>query len=270
MRSRSRPKRDLGPLWSPGFVHTVQLARERVPSFDSYPFNIPAIGKLGTLALSPRVTFLVGENGSGKSTLIEAIAVAAGLNPEGGTKNFGRTSDIAFLSRSTESSLSSAIRIGRGVNRESDGFFLRAESFYNVATRLEQIEEDQSDPYRYYGGKSLHEQSHGESFIALMSNRFFGDGLYILDEPEAALSPSRQLALLSLMDDLVRARASQFIIATHSPLLMAYPGATIYQLDPDGIAPIAYEDTEHYRVTLDFLQNYQTYIRHICPPGPER
>src|SRR5205085_2393360 len=148
---------------------------------------------------------------TGKSTLIEAIAVAAGFNAEGGTKNF------RFSTRSSESDLNEALVLARGVKRERDGFFLRAESLFNVATEIESL-----GVLGYYGGRSLHEQSHGESFLALVGNRFGGAGLYILDEPEAALSPSRQLALLKIVDHLVQNMRSQFIIATHSPILMAY------------------------------------------------
>jgi len=149
--------------------------------------------------------------------------------------------------------------VARGVIRERDGFFLRAESFYNVATEIESLE----IPLIHYGGKSMHEQSHGESFIALVANRFFGNGLYILDEPEAALSPSRQLTLLALIDILARKKSSQFVIATHSPILLAYPHATIYQLDGQGVQKIAYEDTEHYQVTLSFLTDREAYFQHL-------
>jgi len=255
MRPSRKPKPS--PLMTPGFVRTVALARDRVDSFDEYPFDIPAIKNLGTLKIDPRVTFFVGENGSGKSTLVEGIAVAAGFNAEGGTKNFD------FATRESHSSLSSALSIARGVNRETDGFFLRAESLYNVATQLDNMQEEHPAALRYYGGKSLHEQSHGESFIALISNRFREHGLFILDEPEAALSPSRQIMLLKLIDHLTRKAGSQFIIATHSPILLAYPDALIYGLDEHGIAPIKHEDTEHYRITLDFLTNRETYLRHL-------
>ncbi len=247
---------------SSGYLRSVALRPGSEIPLAEYPFTIPAVQNLGTLKLHPQVTFLVGENGSGKSTLIEAIAVAAGFNAEGGSKNFN------FASRESHSNLHEVLQVARAPVRERDGFFLRAESFFNVATTLEKLDEDEEDfkPPKLtetYGGKSLHEQSHGESFIALVANRFFGNGLYILDEPEAALSPSRQLTLLALIDILARKKSSQFVIATHSPILLAYPHATIYQLDGHGIQKIAYEDTEHYQVTLTFLNDREAYFQHL-------
>jgi predicted ATPase len=208
-----------------GFVQAVRLERGGVPGFTSYPFSIPAVRQLDTLELDPKITFLIGDNGSGKSTLVEAIAIAAGFNPEGGSKN------LRFATRSSESVLHQHLTLVRSPRR-LDGFFLRAESFFNVATQLDDLHALDS-----YGGVSLHEQSHGESFLALAVHRFGGNGFYVLDEPEAALSPQRQLSLLSIIFDLVERRRSQFLIATHSPILMAYPGARIYQLGSDGLAP---------------------------------
>ncbi|MCE9576802.1 MAG: AAA family ATPase [Deltaproteobacteria bacterium] len=239
------------------FVRAVELLRDRVPSFEVYPFAIPAIRTLESLALHPQVTFLVGENGSGKSTLIEAIAQAAGFNAEGGSKNF------SFATRPESSALKDALRLVRGMRRERDGFFLRAESFYNAATYVDETGASG------YGDRSLHAQSHGESFLALANHRFRGDGLYLLDEPEAALSPSRQLSLLKIIDQLVRQRGSQFVIATHSPILMAYPRATIYALGVDGAAPIAYEDTEHFQLTRDFLASPARFFRHLFDADDE-
>ena len=243
-----------------GFIRSLTLLRDRVPSFDVYPFAIPAIRTLTTLELHPRVTFLVGENGAGKSTLVEAVAVAAGFNAEGGSKNF------RFATRSSESSLHTVLRLSRNAKRERDGYFLRAESYFNVATHIEDLDREPGPGAPVgaaYGEASLHEQSHGESFLALAATRLHGNGLYIFDEPEAALSPSRQLALLQIIDRLVRVRGSQLIIATHSPILMAYPDATIYRLDSDGIAPIAYEATEHYQITRDFLANRERFFKHL-------
>jgi predicted ATPase len=240
------------------YLTSVQLLRERVPSFTEYPFCLPAVRNLTELALHPAVTFLVGENGSGKSTLLEAIAVAWGFNPEGGTRNF------AFATRRSHSDLHRYLRLVRGVHRPRDGFFLRAESFFNVATEIERLDESGRGPriIDSYGGRSLHEQSHGESFMALVMKRFGGAGLYLLDEPEAALSPTRQLALLARIHDLVQTR-SQFVIATHSPLLLAYPGARIFALEPDGIEHVQYEQTEHYVVTRRFLQDHHSMLREL-------
>lgn len=148
-----------------------------------------------------------------------------------------------------------ALRLSRGPYAPKDGYFLRAESFYNMASYVDQLERDGPPGYlRNFGGHSLHEQSHGESFMALAVNRFRGEGLYLLDEPEAALSPSRQLSFLARMHQLVEA-GSQLVIATHSPILMAYPQAEIFRFGQDGtIRPVAYEDTEHYQVTRAFLE----------------
>ena len=234
-----------------GFLRAVRLVRDEVPSFDRYPFSIPAVRALDELVLDPRVTFLVGENGSGKSTLIEAIAVVAGFNAEGGSRNF------AFSTRRSESELHQYLRPVRGARRPRDGFFLRAESYFTVASEIERLGVEDA-----YGG-SPHERSHGESFLALANHRFRGNGLYILDEPEAALSPQRQLSLLRIMHDLVERTGSQLVIATHSPIVMAYPGATIHHLGPEGIRPIAYEETEHVRITRDFLNGRDGFFRHL-------
>ena len=207
---------------------------------DAYPFNLPAVRTLHSLEFHPNVTFLVGENGSGKSTLIEALAVAWGFKAEGG----GR--EHQFGTRDSHSSLHRFVRPVKSPLRLQDGFFLRAESFFTTASYLESV------GGRRYGAKSLHEQSHGESFFALFENRFIGDGLYILDEPEAALSPSRQLSFLAKMHELVLAR-SQLIIATHSPIILGYPNAWIYQVSEHGVDRIEYEDTDHYQVTRNFL-----------------
>jgi predicted ATPase len=239
------------------FVSHISLVREKVESFDRYPFNLAAVKGLHRLELNPKMTVLVGENGSGKSTLLEAIAVSLGFNPEGGTKNF------AFGTRASHSALHEYLRVAKGVRRPRTGFFLRAESFFNVATEIERLDAEPSLSPRVidsYGGRSLHEQSHGESFLTLLTQRFGGQGLYLLDEPEAALSPQRQLAALSRIHDLIL-DGSQFILATHSPILMAYPDASIYQLSSEGVVPVAYEDTEHFQVTRDFLSNPERMLR---------
>lgn len=230
------------------FASRVTLLREKVPSFDEYPFSLPFVRSLETLELHERITVFVGENGSGKSTLLEAIALALGFNPEGGSKNF------RFSTRPSHSNLSDYLRIAKGYKRPKDGFFLRAESFFNVATEIERLDEGPGGPpvIGSYGGRSLHEQSHGESFLALLMNRFRGEGLYILDEPEAALSPQRQLAALARMHQLAKA-GSQFIIATHSPILMACPDALLYACTAAGPTCVKYSDTDHYQVMKDFL-----------------
>lgn len=225
------------------YLLDLTLRRDDIPSFDEYPFNLGALKNFDRLKLHPKVTYFIGENGSGKSTLLESIAITLGFNPEGGTKNFN------FETKESDYPLSRYLWVTKTHRWARDGFFLRAESFFNVATQIDEL-----DLQGWYGGKSLHEQSHGESFLTLMTTRFRGDGVYILDEPEAALSPARQLAILSRIHDLVRDN-SQFIIATHSPILMAYPDATIYECTADGIVETTYEETEHYQVTRDFLMN---------------
>ncbi|AKU96001.1 ABC transporter, ATP-binding protein [Labilithrix luteola] len=240
------------------FIRNVFLVEERIANTNEYPFTIPAVRALDGLSFS-QVTYFVGENGSGKSTILEAIAVALGFNAEGGTKNF------KFSTRDSTSSLSRSIRFVRGPYRPLTEFFLRAESFFNLATQIEEL--DKVPAYAppiidSYGGRSLHEQSHGESFQALLKNRFGPRGLYILDEPEAALSPSRQLWLLSRMHELVLDE-SQFIIATHSPIVLAYPGATIYEVGKDGISRVEYDDTEQVSLTRDFLAQRKRYVERL-------
>jgi len=209
-----------------------------------YRRDVPAMRDFDGIEFKTPVTFFVGENGSGKSTIIEALAVAAGFNQEGGSKNFR----FETVRREDEAEQPLFFHLTRSSRYPSDGYFLRAESFFNVATEIDRL-----GVTRGYGGVSLHEQSHGEAFLALLLNRFLGDGLYILDEPEAALSPMRQLTLLARIHELVHL-GSQFLIATHSPIVMAYPGATILSLD-DGMREILYEETEHYRVTRDFFNH---------------
>jgi len=231
------------------YIRSVELRRDKISSFSDYPFCLPAIRSLYDLKFHPCVTFIVGENGTGKSTVLEAIAVAYGFNPEGGTKNFN------FSSNNTHSELFDYIRLSKGVKRPRDGFFLRAESLYNVATNIDELDSEGRGPriIDSYGGRSLHQQSHGESFMAILMKRLSGRGLYILDEPEAALSPSRQMAMISRMHELV-SQDSQLIIATHSPILMAYPDSVIYEIK-DGFQEVKYEETEHYQITRAFLNN---------------
>jgi predicted ATPase len=236
------------------FVHSISLKRDKVDSFKVYPFCLPFVEGLDNLALHPKVTFFIGENGTGKSTLLESIALSLGFNAEGGTKNFN------FSTRKSHSELYEYLRISKGIKQPKDGFFLRAESFFNVATEIDDL-----DVAHAYGDLSLHEQSHGESFLALMMNRFSSNGIYLLDEPEAALSPQRQLAVLSRMHDLIQDH-SQFIIATHSPILMAYPDAVIYCFSDEGIKKIDYFDTEHYQVMHNFLAHPKRMLDQLLRP----
>lgn len=233
------------PIIQRSFLNAVQLERDLVPDFAGYPFSVPAIRHLDRLEFHPAVTFFIGENGSGKSTLLEALAVKLGYNPEGGGRNF------QFASRDTHSSLPEFLRLERGVGHFTDGFFLRAESFYNLASQIDDLGVEYG-----YGKKSLHAQSHGEAFLSLLLNRLEGDGVYLFDEPEAALSPQRQLSVLTLLHRLVY-HQSQLVIATHSPILLAYPNARIYQFTASGIVEVKYTETEHYQVTKDFLNRHE-------------
>jgi predicted ATPase len=233
-------------------VRLVQL----VPAADGeervgFPWELPVVTALADgLELHPNVTYLVGENGSGKSTLLEAVAVAAGMNAEGGSSNFN------FSTRASHSALGEALRLVRGARRPRTDFFLRAESLFTAATYLEELP---GDSLGSYGGVSLHEQSHGESFLAVMINRFGPGGFYLLDEPEAALSTQNCLTLLRLVHELVK-QDSQFIIATHSPLVLAYPQATIYGCHAGGVEPVAYEDTDPVRLTQSFLEARERFL----------
>ena len=224
---------------------------------ESYLHTLPVVQylqKVKVLDFSSPVTFFVGENGTGKSTLLEAIAVAFGFNAEGGTRNF------RFSTNATHSELCEHISLVKRAYA-NDGFFLRAESLYNAATYIDEV-----DATLNYGPVSLHEQSHGESFMAVVQNRFSGNGLYLLDEPEAALSPMRQMTLLAEMQRLVE-MDSQFVIATHSPILMAFPGAEIMEFTSAGIRKVNYQETEHYQVTKRFLDDPQRMLHYLLNDG---
>lgn len=231
-------------------IKNVKPEEER----NVYPYNIPFIRNLDELHFRKSVTFVIGENGSGKSTLIEAIAINAGFNPEGGGRNFN------FRTQDSHSDLFNHLRLTRSAYREKDGFFLRAESYYNFASNLDTLD---SQIKQYYGGKSLHAQSHGESFLALLMNRLYGNGLYIFDEPEAALSITSQFKMMVRMKQLVDSN-SQFIIATHSPFLTAFPDSDIYSISNGEIHLIDYADTEQYKLTKYFINNYQKMISELA------
>jgi predicted ATPase len=249
-RSAQPPRRSDAP-----FLHRLESLPEK---FDQtrFPFNLPAFSNGIDLRFQTAVTLFVGENGSGKSTLLEAVAECCGFNPEGGNRDHHRA---VFADRSE---LAQALRLS-WLPKVTEGFFLRAESFYNFATYIEQVSD-----LRAYGGRSLHAQSHGESFLSLFTNRF-EQGIYILDEPEAALSPQRQLSFLRIVHDLASPGHAQFLIATHSPILLAYPGAVIFDLDGDTIEPIRYEETKHYLITRDFLTSPERFFKHLFAQADE-
>jgi len=232
------------------FLTRISLREDRVEP-DAHPFDLPFLSNGLDLGISSPVTFFVGENGSGKSTLLEAMSWNTGFGSQGGNR------DHRYSEDDTGRALGRALLLSWR-QKVAGGFFMRAETFFNFATYLETV----GSSFRAYGGRSLHKQSHGEAFLAVFQNRF-EDGLYLLDEPEAALSPQRQLAFLGILHELTRKGAAQFMIATHSPILLAFPGATILSFDEDGINPIAYQDTDHYRITRGFLEAPERYFRHL-------
>jgi len=240
------------------YIRSIKLKKDEIPSYTKYPFNLPSLRALDELSFHPKVTFLIGENGMGKSTLLEAVAVSLGFNPEGGSFNFN------FSTYDSHSPLGDYLKLIKGIEKPKDGFFLRAESFYNVASNIEEMDQEilGRPVIDSFGGVSLHEQSHGEAFFATFLHRFGGNGIYILDEPEAALSPLRQMSMLTRIHDLVNEN-SQFIIATHSPIIMAYPDAKIFELSEDGIRESILEETNHYRIMKQFFDDKNRMLHHL-------
>lgn len=238
----------------------INLLPERISDWQNYPFNVPAISTLREIVVHKPILFFVGENGSGKSTLLEAIATHYGFGREGGNRNLRieTTESVRAIDP-----LVKALRLGF-TNRSGAGFHLRAESFFNTATAIDSL-----DLAYAYGGRSLHEQSHGESFLALAANRFNREGFYVMDEPEAALSPQRQMSLLVMLHDLLRnGRDVQVLIATHSPILLAYPEAQILSFDDGTIHEITYRETTPYQLCSSFLANPDRYLRNLFEDEP--
>ncbi|QXE02308.1 AAA family ATPase [Terribacillus sp. DMT04] len=234
------------------FLKRIKLLQDHIAyKQNAYPFSIPAIRQLDELDINQSVTFFVGENGSGKSTLMEAITDKCEFNTAGGGRN------NAYDVDASEAALADYIRLS-WLPKVTNGFFLRAESFYHFASHIDEVGSVDA-----YGGKSLHHQSHGEAFLSLFQNRFGGKAIYLLDEPEAALSPQRQLSFLRLIHDLVKTGNVQFIIATHSPILLGYPKAEILHFSEEGIQQMEYEETEHYQLTRGFLQDRDAYLRYL-------
>jgi predicted ATPase len=246
-------------------LRSITLLRDRVADWEVYPFAIPVIRSMSEIRFGSRVCFFVGENGSGKSTLLEAIAENIGFNREGGGRHFSRETTASMQSTSP---LSRALRLSWS-KKLTNGFFLRAESFFNMATYLDELQMVDGQALAPYGGKSLHEQSHGQSFIALLENRFFRQGLYLLDEPEAALSPQRQLSFLLLLHNLLKGNADiQFIIATHSPVILAYPNSQILSFDGKEISEMTYEESSPYNIVHGFLKDPKLYLKHLFAELP--
>ncbi|HZW61082.1 MAG TPA: AAA family ATPase [Candidatus Babeliales bacterium] len=249
-----------GPL-----LDKISISFRPTTDFMQYPFSIPLIQQLKEIQFPTQVTFFVGENGTGKSTILEAIASNAGFGPEGGSRNIHFKTSQENTYQGTQH-LAECLTLSWR-HKSTNGYFFRAESFFNVANYIDYIaREGGSGPevtYASYGGKSLHNQSHGESFLSFFQNRLGQDGLFIFDEPEAALSPQRQLSLLALIHTAIKTSNAQFIIATHSPLLLAFPNATIYSCDDQSIQQIAYTETHHYQVTKNFLDNPERYLYHL-------
>ena len=246
----------------------ITLLRDRVQSWDEYPFCVPAIRNLTELTLRSRVSFFTGENGTGKSTLLEAMAVHYGFGREGGTRSFMNDSTA---SNHSVDPLVRALRLSFD-KRTGAGFFLRAESFFNTASYMDRLDEEPSfaPPISaFYGGRSLHTRSHGETFFTLLDLKFRRNGLFLLDEPEAALSPQRQLAFLVLIrDTLRRHRDAQFIISSHSPVLLGYPDAQIISFDGECLREIRNEETAPLQIVRRFLSERESFLEDLFGEGP--
>ncbi len=249
-----------GPL-----LDAVRVNFSDTTNFNNHPFCLPIIKNLHEIKFPTQVTFFVGENGTGKSTILEAIATKAGFGAEGGSKNINFKTSQEKTYTGTELFADQLILSWNYKPRNGNGYFFRAESFFNVANYIDLLAQNGEPELAYapYGGKSLHEQSHGESFLAFFKNRLGNGGFFIFDEPEAALSPQRQLSLMIIIHEICKNPHAQFIIATHSPILLAYPGATIYSCDSDTLTTIKYTDTQHYTITKDFLDNPDRYLQYL-------
>ena len=236
-------------------IYLRRVKRDERAQWDVsiYPFNIPVIKRFEELEFKKSVTYIIGDNGSGKSTLLEAIAMLLGINPEGGSKNFN------FHTVNTHSKLSESLRMVRASLNYSDTFFFRAESFYNVSSEIDRLGKD---IYKYYGGKSLHEQSHGEGFISLIENRLKSRGIYIFDEPEAALSFQNQLIFLCWIKQAIT-KGAQIIIATHSPVVLSFPDACIYEIDGDQLVEKQYQECNVYLNLMSFMTHREYFFKEL-------
>lgn len=249
-----------------GSLLTVKSAINSDTDCSLFPFSLAIIKNLNDINFSKQVTFFVGENGTGKSTILEAIAYKAGFGIEGGSKNINFKTSLYEKNYTAAQQLADYLTLVWKIERPRYGYFFRAESFFNVASYIDYLAQEcggAEKAFAPYGGKSLHEQSHGESFLSFFKNTVSTNGFYIFDEPEAALSPERQLALLAIIHEKCKKSQAQFIIATHSPILLAYPDATIYSCDSGILESISYRQTSHYQITKHFLDNPERYLYHL-------
>lgn len=264
IKHSTQPSLLSGPL-----LDTVKVNFPPSIDFNHYPFSLALIKNLKEIHFPTAVTFFVGENGTGKSTILEAIAYNAGFGSEGGSKNISFKTSHETTYAGTQNFADHLTLSWR--RKAKDGYFFRAESFYNIANYIDYLEREcGGSAYKSYGGKSLHNQSHGESFLSFFTHRMQRGGFFILDEPEAALSPQRQLSLLAIMNQLCKNERTQFIIATHSPIVLAYPNSTIYSCDSDFLSAIRYQETMHYRITKQFLDYPELYLKNLFLDDEER